>query len=74
MEEEQEERTVRRAVFAESGHLMVDANGETPPRDPSKDLGSMAMAAAETGEVVPVIPGVDRPAGLPPEARTQAAA
>jgi hypothetical protein len=63
---------VRRAVFAE-GVLMIDANGESPPRDPQKDLGSTALAA-ETGQVMPISQDVDLPAGLPTEARNQAAA
>jgi hypothetical protein len=63
---------VRRAVFAE-GLWMVDANGEQPPRDPQKDLGSTALAT-ETGRVVPVRQGVNLPAGLLPEARAQSAA
>jgi hypothetical protein len=63
---------IRRAVFAE-GLWMVDANGEQPPRNPQKDLGSMALAA-ETGQGRPVSQSVDLPAGLPPEARTRSAA
>jgi hypothetical protein len=63
---------VRRAVFAE-GVLVVDANGESPPRDPQRYLGSTALAA-ETGQIAPISQSVDLPPGLPPEARNQAAA
>lgn len=72
MPEGKEGRVVRRAVFAE-GVLMIDANGEQPPRNARKDLGGTALAA-ETGQVESVRPGVDLPAGLPPEARNQPSA
>ena len=60
---------VRRAVFAE-GVLMIDANGEQPPRNPLKDLGGTAVAA-ETEQAESVRSGVGLLAGSPPEARTQ---
>lgn len=46
-----ERGTVKRAVFAE-GVLVMDANGEQPPRNPEKDLGSTALAA-ETEQALP---------------------